>query len=59
MWDDDVARLGVLCVSDWVVQEADDPDDPAHFPDPAQSVAGVTQQLLTAEHLHNRELFVI
>lgn len=51
--DDDLARAGVVSVFDWMVQQADDPDDPAHLLHPVGDVAGITQELLTSEKLEN------
>lgn len=52
--DDDLARVGVVSVFDWMVQQADDPDDPAHFLHTVRGVAGIAQELLTSEKLGNQ-----
>lgn len=50
---DDLARAGVMSVFDWMVQQADDPDDLTHSLHPVGGVAGITQELLTLEKLEN------
>lgn len=54
--DNNLAGVGIVSVFDWMVQQADDPNNPTHFLHPVGDVAGITQELLTAEKLEKQKL---
>lgn len=54
LWYDDLTRVCVMSVFDWMIEQTDDSYDPAHFLHPLGRVAGVTDELLTVEDLHQR-----